>query len=128
MKTITFEMLEKAQACPEQVKIFHKHFPSGSVVPTLELARRYAKIFDWDFAATHFLPAAAEAAYQKATATAYTAYHAATATAEAAYQKATAYRAATATAEAAYLAATAPAYTAYRAATATAFFREWEKM
>lgn len=57
MKTgrlITLKMLEDAEACSSQIKEFKERF-GDSVKVTKELCLSVVEVFDWQFAARHFL-------------------------------------------------------------------------
>ena len=102
---ITLAMLKKNGACADQAAEFARRFGDGVEV-TEQVCVSFASVFDWDWAARHFLTAAAWAAYNEAKAAAGAAYREATAAAEAAYSK-----------------VRAPARAAYDKATARAFAR-----
>ena len=102
---ITLAMLKEKGACTEQVAEFARRFGDGVEV-TESVCVSVASVFDWEWAAQHFLTAAAEAAYSEATAPAGAAYSEARAAAGAAYNE-----------------ATAAAWTAYSEARAAAFAR-----
>ena len=75
---ITLAMLKKNGACADQAAEFARRFGDGVEV-TEQVCVSVASVFDWDWAARHFLTAAAEAAYSEATAPARAAYREATA-------------------------------------------------
>jgi hypothetical protein len=87
MNTITLQQLIDAKACPQQVELFREHF-GKSVRVTIPKGRKYAKVFDWDFAAHHFLDTSARKSYDEAIAPASKAYDEATVTASKAYHEA----------------------------------------
>ena len=117
---ITLAMLKEKCACANQVAEFARRF-GDEVEVTEQVCVSVASVFNWDWAARHFLTAAAWAAYREAKAAAWAAYDEATAAAGAAYDEATA------AAGAAYREATAPARAAYSKARARAFARLLDK-
>ena len=100
---ITLAMLKEKCACANQVAEFARRF-GGEVEVTEQVCVSVASVFNWDWAARHFLTAAAWAAYSEATAAAWAAYSEARAAARAVDDEATA------AAEAAYSEATARAF------------------
>ena len=122
---ITAKKLESLGACANQVELFRHLFGERQKV-TVDLCRKYAANFDWDWAAANLLSAPAWKAYEEAEATARKACQEAEATARKAYQeaKATAWKAydeATAPVLKAYDETEAAAWKAYQEATAEAF-------
>lgn len=71
-KKITVALLRKHGACAEQVRLFRKHFPKG-VIPTQKLARKFAVVFDFGWAA-NLLSAPARADCERVKASAWTEY------------------------------------------------------
>ena len=86
---ITLAMLKEKCACANQVAEFARRFGDGVEV-TEQVCVSVASVFDWEWAARHFLTAPARAAYSEAKAPARAAYDEATAAAWAAYSEATA--------------------------------------
>ena len=84
---ITLAMLKKNGACADQAAEFARRFGDGVEVTESDCVS-VASVFDWDWAAQHFLTAPARAAYDEATAAAGAAYDEATAAAWAAYSEA----------------------------------------
>lgn len=72
-KNITLAQLRAAGACADQRNKFKELFGS-SVEVTVDLCVQHATVFDWDFAATHFLTATALAKYERVSATALAEY------------------------------------------------------
>ena len=67
---ITLAMLKEKGACAGQVAEFARRF-GDSVEVTESVCVSVAPVFGWDWAAAHFLPAAAWAAYSEARAAAF---------------------------------------------------------
>jgi hypothetical protein len=88
-RVLTLQQLKDADACNAQVSLFQQTF-GASVEVTVELAEQYAQQFDFDFAARHFLTAAAYAEYDKVRAAARAEYNKVRAPAYAEYYKVTA--------------------------------------
>ena len=65
MRTLKLSQLREAGACQEQVERFEKLF-GKEIKVTIELAERYANMFDWNFAAEYFLSAPLWETYKKA--------------------------------------------------------------
>ena len=86
---ITAKKLESLGACADQVELFRHLFGERQKV-TVDLCRKYAANFDWDWAAASLLSVPACKAYKEAEATARKACQEATANAWKAYQEATA--------------------------------------
>ena len=86
---ITAKKLESLGACADQVELFRHLFGERQKV-TVDLCRKYAANFDWDWAAASLLSPPAWKAYEEAEATARKACREATANAWKAYQEATA--------------------------------------
>lgn len=63
-RTITAEQLRQKGACPDQVCEFERRF-GESVVVTEEFCESAASVFDFDWAAHHFLSFAALAKYER---------------------------------------------------------------
>ena len=81
---ITAKKLESLGACADQVELFRHLFGERQKV-TVDLCRKYAANFDWDWAAANLLSAPACNAYDETEATARKAYQEATAPALNAY-------------------------------------------
>ena len=138
MAILTLQQLVDANACESQRARFASRF-GESVDVTEDLAVSVAGDFDFDFAARHFLPAAAWAEYEAIRAAAWAEYKAITAAAWAEYEAITAaawaeyeairaaakaeYDRIRAAAKAEYEAITAPAWAEYAALRARTFAR-----
>ena len=70
---ITAKKLESLGACADQVALFRKLFGERKKV-AVDLCRKHAADFDWDWAARRMLSAPAWKAYNEAAAPAWKAY------------------------------------------------------
>jgi hypothetical protein len=70
MKTLTAEILKKAEARCEQFLLFNELFPKGAEI-TEELCVKHAYDFDWAWAAENLLSAPARAECDRVTAAAW---------------------------------------------------------
>lgn len=70
----TVDKLIQARACQEQVDLFRETFPDGAEV-SVDTAVSVAEIFDWDFAAMHFLSIEGTKVYNKAEAPFWETYY-----------------------------------------------------
>ena len=62
-RILTLQQLRDVRACDEQVELFKQHF-GDSVLVTVARAKKFSTVFDFDFAARHFLSTAARKVYE----------------------------------------------------------------
>ena len=85
-RILELRQLKLVDACAGQVAEFKCRF-GESVIVTVDLCERVAAVFDFDFAARHFLSASALAEYEKVRASALAEYEKVCASARVEYEK-----------------------------------------
>ena len=73
-RILTLQQLRDVRACDEQVELFKQHF-GDSVLVTVARAKKFSTVFDFDFAARHFLSTAARKVYEDTRAAAWKVYN-----------------------------------------------------
>ena len=72
-RILVLQQLYDVQACGGQVELFKQQF-GDSVLVTIQRAKEFSTVFDFDFAARHFLSKAAWKVYEDACAPAWKVY------------------------------------------------------
>ena len=72
-RILTLQQLRDVRACDEQVELFKQHF-GDSVRVTVARAKKFSTVFNFDFAARHFLSTAARKVYEDTRAAAWKVY------------------------------------------------------
>jgi len=88
--TITAKLLERMDACKDQVAVFRELFSEGAAPMSVDVALQYADRFDWDWAAKRLLKGSERAEYNRVRALALAEYNSVKASARDEYGRVTA--------------------------------------